>query len=323
MSFNGFKEQVEEGDDVVLYLTISQIYTIKAEIKTKNKNGIMIDKVFQTPYGALKCGELIGKHYGTKISLSKGWGYILQPTPELWTLTLPHRTQIIYTPDISMIILQLDLHPGSIVIESGTGSGSLSHALIRTVKPHGHLYTFDFHEKRVATATEEFKDHGLEQYVSVRQQDVCADGFGADLDNKADAVFLDLPDPWLAIPHAVKSFKETGGRICSFSPCIEQVQRSCAKLSALGFQEIQTIEIIQNQYSVQTRTLSRMNLECLKHQKDGEEGKQEKETLKVTTLVPPVSQPGHTGYLTFATLPPMWCRRLQIQLNQEQNADVD
>lgn len=318
MSFNGFKEQIDEGDDVVLYLTINQIYTIKAEAKTKNKNGIFIDKVFQTPYGALKCGELIGKCYGTKISLSKGWGYVLQPTPELWTITLPHRTQIVYTADISMIILQLEIQPGSIVIESGTGSGSLSHALIRTVKPHGHLYTFDFHEKRVETVSEEFKSHGLEKYVTVKQQDVCADGFGSDLDDKADAVFLDLPDPWLAIPHAVKSLKKTGSRLCSFSPCIEQVQKSCEKLSILGFQDIQTMEVLQNQYSVQTRNLPVMNLECLKYEKDGGESKQEKQTLKVTTLIPPVSQPGHTGYLTFATLPPIWCRKLQIQLNQEE-----
>lgn len=55
----------------------------------------------------------------TQVELSKGWGHVLQPTPELWSLTLPHRTQIIYTPDISMILLQLDLVPGSVVIEAG------------------------------------------------------------------------------------------------------------------------------------------------------------------------------------------------------------
>lgn len=54
-----------------------------------------------------------------KVELSRGWCFVLQPTPELWTQTLPHRTQIIYTPDISMILFQLDIKPGSIVIESG------------------------------------------------------------------------------------------------------------------------------------------------------------------------------------------------------------
>lgn len=55
-----------------------------------------------------------------KVELSRGWCFVLQPTPELWTQTLPHRTQIIYTPDISMILFQLDIKPGSVVIESGS-----------------------------------------------------------------------------------------------------------------------------------------------------------------------------------------------------------
>ena len=41
------------------------------------------------------------------------------------------------------------------VVESGTGSGSLSHAIARTVSPGGHLHTFDFHQMRTDTAREE------------------------------------------------------------------------------------------------------------------------------------------------------------------------
>ncbi|KAJ8965036.1 hypothetical protein NQ314_004434 [Rhamnusium bicolor] len=324
MSFDGYKNVIKEGDTVILYLTITQVYCIKAEPKTVNKKGNFIENVFQTPYGALKCADLIGKHYGSKITLSKGWGYVLQPTPELWTITLPHRTQIIYTPDISMIILQLELCPGSIVIESGTGSGSLSHALIRAVKPHGHLYTFDFHEIRAETARDEFEDHGLTSYVTVNNKDVCESGFGDDLNNKADAVFLDLPHPWLVIPHTIKSIKDTGGRLCSFSPCIEQVQKSCLMLLKLGFQEIQTVEVLQTQYAVQQRSLPLLNLEFLKNEKDGSEcEKKERETFKTITSIPPASLPGHTGYLTFATLPPIWARNLQISLNQNDINNVE
>lgn len=309
MSFDGFKEKVEAGDDVILFLTVNQVYAVAANPKTTNKKGNLVDNVFQTPYGALKCADLIGKHYGSKITMTKGWGYIMQPTPELWTLTLPHRTQIIYTPDISMIIFQLEIVPGNVVIESGTGSGSLSHALIRAVKPHGHLYTFDFHEIRVDVARKEFVAHGLEKYVTISQRDVCTDGFSGEMEGKADAIFLDLPHPWLAIPHAWKCLKNTGGRLCSFSPCIEQVQKSCLVLHELGFQEIQTMEVLQTQYSVQTRQVTVLNLEFLKTKKDdGATNKQERETVKTLTSVPPPTQPGHTGFLTFATLPPVWAR---------------
>lgn len=320
MSFNGFKTHVSEDDTVILYLTINQIYSITAKPKTTSKKGVLVENVFQTPYGALKCADLIGAKYGSKINLSKGWGYIFQPNPELWTLTLPHRTQIIYTPDISMIVLQLEIAPGSIVVECGTGSGSLSHALIRAVKPHGHLYTFDFHENRVKLAQEEFNDHGLKDYVTISCRDVCSDGYGKDLEEKADAVFLDVPHPWLAIPHAFKVFKPEGGRICSFSPCIEQVQKSCLELSKLGFEEIQTIEVLQTQYSVQTRNLSVINLEFLKSEKqETDSAKQEKEVVKCLTALPPNSQPGHTGYLTFATLPPNWARNLEMCIDDSNN----
>lgn len=144
------------------------------------------------------------------MKLSRGWGFILQPTPELWSVTLPHRTQIIYTPDISMILFQLEIKPGSVVIESGTGSGSLSHAILRAIKPHGHLHTFDFHEVRTQQAREEFKNHGLTDFVTCYHRDVCALGFTDQLIGKADAVFLDLPLPHLALPHAKNALKESG-----------------------------------------------------------------------------------------------------------------
>lgn len=47
---------------------------------------------------------------------------MLPPTPELYTLCLQHRTQILYNVDISQVILELELKPGSIVVESGTGT---------------------------------------------------------------------------------------------------------------------------------------------------------------------------------------------------------
>lgn len=256
MSFHGYKEIIEEDDTVILYISFNSMQALKVTKEKKNKNGEMVEHVHQTTYGALKVSDLIGKKFGTKVRLSRGYAFVLYPTPQLWTKTLPHRTQILYATDISLIIQQLDLRPGSVVIESGTGSGSLSHSLIRTVAPTGHLHTFDFHQDRVDVATQEFKDHRVGKYVTAQRRDVCAEGFGQELDGKADAVFLDLPHPWDAVPHAKRSLQKVkGGRLCSFSPCVEQVQRAIAVMEAEGFKEIITVECLIREFQVRKISL--------------------------------------------------------------------
>ena len=85
-------------------------------------------------------------------SNGKNWVLVLHPTPELWAHTLPHRTQIVYSTDTALITLALGLRPGSKVIESGTGSGAVSHALARSVAPDGKLLTFEFHQQRAELA---------------------------------------------------------------------------------------------------------------------------------------------------------------------------
>jgi len=250
MSFDKRADTVEEGDTVVLYFGRQNVNPIEI-----NRN-----HTFQSKFGAFHHRDIIGKKYGCKMQSKKGWGYLLRPTPELWTVTLPHRTQILYTMDISMITMELDLRPGSVVVESGTGSGSLSHALIRTIKPNGHLYTFDFHQIRVSKAKEEFEKHfGEGKYVTCAFADACVDGFG--LVDTADAVFLDLPTPWDAIPHAKTALKKSGGRICSFSPCIEQVQRTSIALRQHKFCEVKTVEVLVRSLVVQTVPIPEMTFD--------------------------------------------------------------
>lgn len=119
MSFKKTKEMIEEGDVIILYLGPGNMHSLEVAPKTLNKRGAMVENVFQTIYGALKVVSLIGQKYGSKVQLSRGWAYVLQPTPELWTLTVPHRTQIIYSPDISLIIHLMELSPGQTIIETG------------------------------------------------------------------------------------------------------------------------------------------------------------------------------------------------------------
>ena len=47
-----------------------------------------------------------------------------------------------------------------------------------------------------------------------------------------------------------------GGRLCSFSPCIEQVQRSCSVIHDNGFTDVTTLECLQRVLDVRSVTVS-------------------------------------------------------------------
>ncbi|KAJ3179162.1 tRNA (adenine-N(1)-)-methyltransferase catalytic subunit trm61 [Geranomyces variabilis] len=205
--------------------------------------------VFANSYGRYPHDSIIGVEWGSKHPSATGRGFIhlLWPTPELWTLSLPHRTQILYTPDISFITSFLDLRPGVKMIEAGTGSGSFSHAIARTIAPTGHLYTFEYNADRYEKALVEFQEHGLTELVTLEHRDVCSDGF--EQRDLVDAVFLDLPSPWEALEAAKQTFKKhKTGKICCFSPCVEQVLRTTAELQKQGFVEIKMFEVLVRSY---------------------------------------------------------------------------
>jgi tRNA (adenine57-N1/adenine58-N1)-methyltransferase catalytic subunit len=128
--------------------------------------------------------------------------------------------------DNSAILLKLNILPGSVVVEAGTGSGSLSCAFSETIK-NGHLFTFEFNQQRAEITKQFFHDLGLTNVTST-WRDVVSNGFAVEgVEVNADALFLDVPNPWAALGHAKRALKILG-RICCFSPCIEQVQRTAA-----------------------------------------------------------------------------------------------
>ena len=128
MSFVEYSETVQEGDVAIVYLGHESMMAVKVQ-----KNGQT-----QTRYGAIRhSSDLIGKRYGSKVTCSKGgWVLVLHPTPELWTVNLPHRTQILYTTDIATITMMLELKPGAVVCESGEDPA----------EPHPQNHTFLFRE---------------------------------------------------------------------------------------------------------------------------------------------------------------------------------
>lgn len=212
---------------------------------------------------------------------SSGFIHLLPPTPESWTSALPHRTQVVYTPDYSYILHRLRATPGKTIIEAGAGSGSFTHAAARAVfngyathEPahkkqktrFGKVCSFEFHATRATKVQQELKQHGLEDIVRVTHRDVYNDGFLLPNDTsaeksspKANAIFLDLPAPWLALKHLTRHPTDgsispldpsSAVRICTFSPCMEQVQKTISALRQQGWLQIQMVEVLHRRIEV-------------------------------------------------------------------------
>ena len=306
---------IKQGDMCITFDSHDQMRMVKVDEKEKysNKNGVF------------NMSDWIGKEYGTKLMNANGkFLYVIRPTPELWTIVLTHRTQVLYAPDISMILFKLEIKPGSIVLETGTGTGSLTTSLARAVAPHGRVATFEFHETRAKLAVEDFERNGIDHVVELECRDTQANGFPERFEGTADAVFLDIPSPWLAIKSAAACLKPNR-MLCSFSPCIEQVQRTCEEINFYGFKNIETIEILTREHAVvkdsslsaidllyiqQDRIAMSKKIESEDNDPAPEKKKQKIETTKEEdskdqrnkgVISKPVFKArGHTGYLTFA-----------------------
>jgi tRNA (adenine57-N1/adenine58-N1)-methyltransferase len=226
---------------------------------------------------------------------SRGFAHILPPTPEMWTVSLPHRTQVVYTPDYSFILQKLKARPGDTIIEAGAGSGSFTHASARAVfsgyppsedlnLTNGHassrrqrcgkVCSFEYHEPRAKQLQDEITEHSLDGVVTVTHRDVYQKGFLLDNDvsPEADIIFLDLPEPRKALEHLVRSpsggaasplNSKSAARLCTFSPCIEQVQQTVEAMQRLGWVEISTFEVQHKRLDVR-RDMVSLNYEGLR-----------------------------------------------------------
>lgn len=130
---------------------------------------------------------------------------------------------------------------------------------MRAICPSGHLFTYEFNQIRSEKAREDFTKLGFvaNNLVTVTHRDVLTNGFllrneeeDATIvgENSIDAVFLDLPSPQDAVGHAYKVLRKQG-RLCNFSPCIEQVQKAVEQMARCGFYEIRTFETLSRDFS--------------------------------------------------------------------------
>jgi tRNA (adenine57-N1/adenine58-N1)-methyltransferase len=279
---------IQEEDLIILFISPTNLscHQVSAKVQVK------------TALGRFDLGNAIGKPFGVQFwdTTRTKRVALLKPTPDLWTRCLPHRTQILYFADIAFILNALYIRPGSIVLECGTGSGSMTHSLAKAVGSTGRVHSFEYHSERVLMARSEFERHGVLHsninpmgWVTCEHRDVGLLGFPEGLN--AMSVFLDLPNPWDVIPKIHLSVDRARAvRVCSYSPCIEQVLRSHQALRDNGFTEVHMFETLQQ------------NLQVIDSNRNKSAKMGSSEGSSLTTLFMDEDR-GHTSYLSFACLP--------------------
>ena len=248
---------VTEGGLVLLYFDVRRQWLLRVE---KGRE-------FHTHKGFIKTDEIIGLPLGSEVKSSLGERFwLLKPTTHDFIMHSVRLTQIMYPKDIGLILLKLSLTSGLKVLEVGTGSGAMTVAAATAIKPDGHVHTYEVRNEFADMAERNLKRASVAEYVTLHRADA---GDGIE-EGGFDAAIIDVGDPWPLIP-LVHDALLGGAPLVSFSPTVNQVEKTTETLGRVGFVNVHT-------------------LECFIREIRADTGKTRPATMMV----------GHTGYMTFA-----------------------
>jgi tRNA (adenine57-N1/adenine58-N1)-methyltransferase catalytic subunit len=204
--------------------------------------------------GAIPHDLILGSEEGTLVHSTTGAGLVcLRPRLADFVLKMPRGAQVIYPKDIGAVIVYADIAPGSVVLEAGTGSGSLTIALCRATGPEGRVISYesrnDFYE-RAGENLEAFFGK-LPPWLDLRRGDV------RDVSQEGevfDRVILDLPEPWTVLQDVAGCLR-AGGILCTFLPTTDQVKNAVLALRRQGFAEVETFEVLMRSWHVTERSV--------------------------------------------------------------------
>lgn len=216
---------------LVIYLTPRKKRYIKK---------LIADEVWHTNDGALLAEDVAKADYGDIVHTSLGMPVrIDKPTLVDILMGIKRKTQIIYPKDIAYICLRLGVGSGRKIIEAGCGSGGLTLAFSWFAGPEGEIVSHDAREEFIRLCRRNLDWANLGTNVMLHHKDV-SDGFET---AEADALFLDMRDPWLCLDKIPAALKP-GSPIGFLLPTSPQVSALLDALERGPFCETEVCEIL-------------------------------------------------------------------------------
>ncbi|MCL5788586.1 MAG: tRNA (adenine-N1)-methyltransferase [Candidatus Marsarchaeota archaeon] len=224
------------SDSDVLVVMGRHIYLLKPSANPR----------FHTHLGIIDFTGIVGEEFGCQFKTTTGQNFtVLRPSVRDYELKFTRATQVIYPKDAGAVLMWGNVFNGCRVLESGTGSGALTAVLASAVGESGAVYGFDVRQSSIEQTRVNIDRLGLASRVKLECRDIVG---GVDLTG-VDSAVLDLPAPWEAVP-SVKRSLASDGHLVSFSPTVDQVEKTVEALKDNGFIMVESFELIQRFYDV-------------------------------------------------------------------------
>ncbi len=205
--------------------------------------------------GKVPHDELLGQEEGGTIRSTRGERFlVVRPTLAEFVLEMPRGAQVVYPKDLGAILIAADLFPGARVLEAGTGSGSLTMALLRAVGPAGRVTSYEIREDFARTAERNIQRFiGPTDVLLFRRHDIYEGVLTEDL--PLDRIVLDVPEPWRVAPHAAAALTP-GGIFLAYIPTVPQAVQTAEALWAAGvFALVDTVEVFLRPWNIEGRSV--------------------------------------------------------------------
>ncbi len=209
--------------------------------------------------GIVDRGNMSINGYGTNISIAGKSFLLLPPTLDDLLENLSRGPQIIMAKDAAQIVHCLGIHSGSRVIEGGSGSGSLTVALLNAVLPIGEVITVELRADHIRLARENITGFGLQSCW----HPVIGDVRKPPAQESADAMVLDIPDPWEALSSAYTILRP-GGMLAVYSPTINQTERTVVAAASGSMLHEKSFEVILRRLDI-SEGASRHSFDTIGH----------------------------------------------------------
>jgi tRNA (adenine57-N1/adenine58-N1)-methyltransferase catalytic subunit len=191
--------------------------------------------------GVIDLSGCLGKAPGEEIVWAGARYRVLRPALADLLEHARRKAQIVTPKDAQYLLYLAGVGPGGRVAEAGAGSGALTLCLAHAVGPQGTVFSYDRRPEFLSVAQGNIAQAGWAARVRFRTRDVATEGFD---ESALDSVLLDLPEPWGAIPAAYTALRP-GGRIATFTPTYNQLERTVRALRDAGFQEVRALELLE------------------------------------------------------------------------------